>query len=713
MICADTPLSLRDVVMHTRLRLAPNVGFEVQEHRGQVLAIVHEPTQNIYFKASLAVKALLSQLDGSSSLSELAALQPRLAPVIHSEQALEIILQLLEAKVLFSDLPANVEWDMKRNQQHTRRAQRARWLKPWLLKIPLVNPDRLLDKLNRTLGGIWSPLAFVIWLTLVMFAAAISGAHWQELTGYWKTRFLDPFNIVLMVLIYPLLKAVHELAHGLTTKKWGGHVYEMGVLFLFFMPIPYVDASASVNLRSKYQRMTVAASGVMAELLCASIAFFVWLSADSILVRDIAINVMLIGVVSSLFFNGNPLLKFDGYYVLSDWLEIPNLSMRSNAYIGARTKSLLFGLPITSQNLRPGEKKWLLSYGLLSGLYRLLVTLAITLFIANHYFFIGSALALIAVSNQLLWPAIRAMRNVWQDTGKHNCRSRLLVVLMGGSALLWLLLFQLPLPQATSAAGILVTAPENQIKAKTSGFLTSVYTADGALVKMGDPLLGFDNAPLLSEIRYLEAMRIEVQTLSNQFIASDPVQAAIYRDELANLDQEMLDLLEQKQGLHLLAGSTGTLRMAGQGQLLGRYFDKGEVIGSIENDRPQVAYAMVVEPSAAAMLGKIQSVQVRLVSYPELTLTGGLVSARPEATRLLPSPYLGSRFGGPIAVNSADPAGREALESLLQYQVEVILPDGIRVNEARVEVKFVHNDQPLGRRLWLWLRQFVLQNLQV
>lgn len=707
------PPALVDVLMRAKLKLAPRVCFEVQEHRGQVSLIIHEPTQNHYFKASLAIKPLLSRLDGRTQLQTLIEEQPEIASIIRDEQALDVLLQLLDARVLLSDLPLNTAGDIERHHSLRKKARAARWLRPWLLKLPLFNPDRLLQSVDRYCGFLWSRPVFVLWLMWVCTAVTLAHEHWDALKEYWHTRFLDPFNLLLVVLIYPLLKIMHELAHGLTTKKWGGHVYEMGVLFLFFMPVPYVDASASVNFRDKQQRMVVAASGVMVELFFASAALLVWINADHTLVRDIAVNVMLLGAVSTVFFNGNPLLRFDGYYVLSDWLEIPNLSARASAYLVTNIKSCIFGLPVSHSLYRPGEKKWLFFYGILAGVYRVFVTIAITLFIATHYFFIGSMLAILAICGQLLWPAVKGVKSLWGDAQQHRHKLRfgcIIAVLISGA---WLFLFEMPIVRTTVASGVLLTPGDSQIKAATSGFLTRVVANDGDQVVAGDALLELQNEPLVGEIRFLRAKIVETQTLLSQFITEDPVQASIYRNELATFEQELADLLQEQQGLRVLSKVDGVLNLPTQQQLLGRFFNKGDLIGSIDSHLPQTAIVVVAESASAAILEHVDAVFVRLQAYPDIAIQGRVVSSVPATTQQLPSRYLGANFGGQIAVNSRDEEGTQALKTVLQYEVEMSVPVSIKLKGARVEAKFVHNEEPLGIRAGLWLRQFILQNLNL
>ena len=199
----------------------------------------------------------------------------------------------------------------------------------------------------------------------------------------------------MLLIAYPAVKALHELGHAYAIKRWGGEVHEIGLMFLVFMPVPYVDASDSLSFPSKWKRAFVASAGILVEALLAAIAMIVWESAESGMVRAFAFNVMLIGGVSTLFFNGNPLLRFDGYYVLSDIIEIPNLGRRANQYLGYALQKYLLGAdPPTNPATAPGEPAWFLFYAIASFVYRLFIFTAIVLLVASKFFSLGIFLAI-------------------------------------------------------------------------------------------------------------------------------------------------------------------------------------------------------------------------------------------------------------------------------------------------------------------------------
>ena len=239
----------------------------------------------------------------------------------------------------------------------------------------------------------------------------------------------------------------------------------MGLTLLVFVPIPYVDASAAAAIRSKHRRMLVSAAGMMVELFLAAIALFVWLNVEPGLLRLAAFNIMLIGGVSTLLFNGNPLLRFDAYYILKDAIEIPNLASRSSRYITFLAKHYLLALPSESPATRAGERGWLLFYGVASTLYRLLVTFGIILFIAGKFFVIGVLLAVWAAVMQIVVPAVKIMSFVLFNRALDQRRVRAVAVSTALLGALSAIVFLAPMPSATHAEGVLSLPEQARVQA--------------------------------------------------------------------------------------------------------------------------------------------------------------------------------------------------------------------------------------------------------
>jgi putative peptide zinc metalloprotease protein len=250
------------------------------------------------------------------------------------EEVIRLLGQLHSADALLCDVPPDSMEVFRRHQRHERMEWRRRLWTPLALRFPLIDPDRFLERTLPVVRPLFGWLGALLWLAVVGTGMVLAASHWTDLTENVMDRVLAPQNLLLLWLVYPAVKALHELGHAYATKRWGGEVHEIGIMLLVLTPVPYVDASASWGFRDKYQRMVVGAAGIGVELFLGSLALFVWLSVEPGAVSSVAYNVMLISGISTLLFNGNPLLRFDGYYVLADAIEIPNLGTRANKYLG-------------------------------------------------------------------------------------------------------------------------------------------------------------------------------------------------------------------------------------------------------------------------------------------------------------------------------------------------------------------------------------------
>ena len=231
---------------------------------------------------------------------------------------------------------------------------------------------------------------FLLSLLFVAGALLQLWLNWQEFTTDLLPKILTLHNVFLLFVIYPVMKGLHELSHGFAIKKWGGEVHEMGLMMLVLMPLPYIDATSAATFRSKWQRAAVGGAGIYVELLLAAAAIFFWVYLEPGLARTVAYNVILIGGVSTVFFNGNPLVKFDGYYILADLLEIPNLGQRSLQYLGYLLNRCILGIKDgQTPAAGNGEKFWLVVYGLCSFCYRLAIAAVIILGVAGKYLILG------------------------------------------------------------------------------------------------------------------------------------------------------------------------------------------------------------------------------------------------------------------------------------------------------------------------------------
>ncbi|MGH8722062.1 MAG: hypothetical protein ACREU4_08765, partial [Burkholderiales bacterium] len=376
---------------------------------------------------------------------------------------------------------------------------------PLAVRIPLFDPDRFLERWLAWYQPLFGWGGFLLWCAVVGWGIYASAAHWDALTENFSDRVLAPQNLLLMWLLFPLLKLCHEFGHACATKAWGGEVHEMGIMFLVLMPIPYVDASSATAFRKTHRRVLVGAAGMVVELFIASVALFLWLEAQPGLFRAALYNIMLIAGISTVLFNANPLLRFDGYYILGDLLQIQNLRQRGQQYLAHLAESKLFGVKAPEFDAGRSEKRWFVFFTIASFLYRVFIMLAIAVFIAREYMIIGVLLALWALATAFVLPIAKGVGYLLLHAKLRRNRLRAIASTTAIVGVLGALLFALPVPHWTRAEGVIWMPHDAQVRAGADGFVRRIVAAPGSVVSRGSPLVVVEDPELEPRVRILEA----------------------------------------------------------------------------------------------------------------------------------------------------------------------------------------------------------------
>ena len=488
----------------------------------------------------------------------------------------------------------------------------------------------------------------------------------------------------------------------------------MGLTLLVFVPIPYVDASAAAAIRSKYRRMLVSAAGMMVELFLAAIALFVWLNVEPGLVRLTAFNIMLIGGVSTLLFNGNPLLRFDAYFILKDAIEIPNLASRSARYVTYLAQRYLLAIKSAqSPATHAGERGWLLFYGVASTLYRLLMTFGIILFVAGKFFVIGILLAAWAAVMQLVVPAVKMASFVLFNAALDHRRARALAVSTAVLVTLGAIVFVAPLPFATHAEGVLWLPEQAQVHAGTDGVVTALLAEPFTAVHAGQPLLALQDPLLSARLKVLKAELDELSTRHRIEKLTDPVQASVISEQVVAKQAELDREGERAAQLIVKSASDGVFVLRRASDLAGRFVRQGEQIGFVLDRASMIVRVVVPQDRIGLVRESVLGVEVKLAESLAQTIPATLTRNVPAAQVRLPSRVLGSTGGGSIAVNPNDEEGLTPIQSVFQLDLSLSRePSAWRIGQ-RAYVKFDHGSQPLAQQ-WLRLgRQLFLRRFGV
>ncbi len=697
-----------------RPQLRPHLSFSSHVYRGETWHIIADPLGAQNFRCPRSVFRFLQRLNGSTRVGEAyQVLQQEEGEAAPSQaEVVQLLANLIEKDLLQGDVPVSAMDLYQRHDQFKRRSGFQRWGRPLSVKFSLLDPDQLLEKLRPYCGFVFSAAFFRLMLLVICLGSVIAYSHWGELVEHWAVRFMNPQNLLLLWLLYPLVKGLHELGHAIAIKHWGGEVHDMGVLFLVFIPVPYVDASSSHQFVSKQQRMLVAAAGILVELCLASLALLVWLNTEAGWLSDMAFNIALVGGLSTVFVNGNPLLRFDGYYVLADAIEMPNLYSRSNRYLAYWSKRLLLGLPdLSSPVSGRGEARWLAVYGLAAGAYKLLISFSIAFFVASKFFVVGVLLACWFLLQQLLWPAVKSLLSLAELARKNHKQMRLLVVTAGFASLLGLVLW-LPVKSSTHLEGV-ISLPENaSVRVHEEGLVSVVAVRDGAYVKAGQMLVMLENPELATQLEVMRFQQAELEARIAEASQRDKVDTQILKEALAQTDSEIEALEARLSNLKLYSSQAGVVTYSKVHDLNGRYFKKGELLASVVNTERVKISVLIPESKLAALKEAHSHVEVKMLSMPQLSLTGTLGMAVPSATKALPSAMLGSLGGGDIMVDARDTKGLTAIDNV--YRLEVWLDDyPLSFLAGRVDLLVRSPPQSLAGFAYRGFRRMLLREFDI
>lgn len=312
-------------VAAVRPRLRDHVRITRQHYRGERWFVLEDLVENRVHRYAPAAQQAIGMMDGTHTLDEIwTALATLGEERPTQDEMIHLLAQLDGANLLATErVPDLAELSIRARRAASGKLWR-RLANPLYLRIPLCDPDKFLDATVGLVRPFWSVWGFVLWLGVVGWAASEAMLHWNELTQDLADRVLARDNILILAVTFPVLKLLHELGHCYAAKLGGAAVHEAGVMTLVVMPVPYVDVTGASAFHNKWRRALVGAAGMLTELFCAGLAMMVWVNAEPGLARAAAFNCLLIAGVSTLLFNGNPLLRFDAYFILSDLIEIPN-----------------------------------------------------------------------------------------------------------------------------------------------------------------------------------------------------------------------------------------------------------------------------------------------------------------------------------------------------------------------------------------------------
>lgn len=697
-------------------RLRSHARLHRHRYRGQIWYVLQDRSNERFHRFSPAAFSFIGLMDGAHSVQDLwERCSTKLGDHAPTQpDVVQLLSQLHAADVLQCEIPPDTAELLARHDKQQQRKWQKRLMSVFAWQFPLIDPERFLQQFAPLVRPFFSWWGAVLWCLLVGPAVLLGAAHWSDLTANLIDRVTAPQNLVLLWLLFPVIKAWHEFGHAFAVNVFGGEVHDMGIMLLVLSPVPYVEASASSAFADKWQRVVVGAAGMIVELVLAAMAVYVWVSVEPGTVRTLAYNTIFIAGISTVVFNANPLLRFDGYYILADVLEIPNLRQRANAYLGYLCERYLFGrddAPIPRAT--EGEQAWFITYAVSSFIYRVVVVVAILLYLTDLSFVLGVIFAVLTVGTWFVLPLGKGLHYLVTSPRIRRVRGRAVAVSLALVAGVLALLTLLPMPFRTRAEGIVWIPDEAFVRAQVDGFVERVVAAPGSPVRPGDLLVVCSDPVVHTDVKVLEGQLREIKARVREQLVDNLVKAKILEEEQRYIEERLARAKERQSELEIRSQVAGTFILPKAEDLPGRFVKRGDVLAHVVDLKTMTVRTIVDQGDIDLIRHQTQAVEVRLserLADPMPTTISRLV---PAASDELPSPALGSEGGGQVPLDPHDAKGHTAMKKLFQIDVALPLQHGLLNVGGRVYVRFDHGRASFAAQCYRQGRQLFLARFNV
>jgi putative peptide zinc metalloprotease protein len=726
------------------IRARPDLKARRQRYQGRVYWVVKDPVGLQYYRFEEEEFAILQMLDGVASLDQIAEqFEAEFPPqTIRTEELQQFIGQLHRSGLVITDATGQGTQLKKMGDEKTRKQRIATFSNILSVRFKGIDPERILNVLDVYFGWFFTKPALIFNLVLMASALLLILVQFDVFQSRLPSfnAFFAAENWLLLGAVLAFTKILHEFGHGLSCKHLGGECHEMGVMLLVLTPCLYCNVSDSWMLPNRWHRAAIGAAGMYVELVLASICTFIWWFTEPGFLHYLCLNVMFVSSVSTILFNANPLLRYDGYYILSDILEIPNLRQKATAILSRSLGKWCLGIEPPEDPFLPTRHRGLFAlYSIAAAIYRWVVVLSILYFL-NKVFepyglkVLGQAIALMSIYGLLIQPLVKLFK-YFRVPGRlaKVKRSRLLI----STAVVLLALggvMSIPLPMHVYAPLQVQPLDAELVHVKSSGTLTRIPddVYPGAPVKAGQPLAYLTNLELEASIAKTKG---QVELLRTRLAAIEPLVYSRERDvaqqararkndatkQLQTAESQLAIQLEDYERLTLRAPRDGVVipydrvpEPPRQDRQLptwwGTPFEPRNLGATLEIGTPfcwigdpnRLEARMAIEQSDAELVREGYRVEVLLNQAANIRYTSKVHEPQRNELEVTP-PRLSSLSGGPIATQP-DKAGVHRPLTPHYYALAPLQSDPDRLRVGLVgTAKIAAPDRTLAWRLWRYL----------
>jgi len=714
-------------VASLRPTLLASVHIYRQHFRGQMWYVLENSSNNKYSRVNNNAYHFIAMLNGKRTVDEAWQIcnEQLGSKALTQGEAIQILGQLYCSNLLYAELAPDSVSLFNRYQMRIKRQVQGYLTNLLFIRIPLIDPDRFLERWVNLIGRAFSSIGLLLWAIVVTTGLCFLVSNFKELI-YQSSDVLAPDNLILLYLSMVLIKIIHEFGHAFACKKFGhasgsgGQVHVMGIMFLVFVPLPYMDASSAWAFRTKRHRTVVGLAGIMVELFIASIAAVIWANTSTGPLHIIAYNIIFIASVSTLIFNGNPLLRFDAYYVLSDILEIPNLGQRSRSYLYYLIRKYCWKVKaVRNPAYSSGEKGWFVFYGIASTAYRIFICIRILLFLNDRLpeelFILVPFFAISAIIAWVLVPLGKFMRYLATNGELARTRSRAVSSTIGTLVLFTICTGIFKVPDYCRVEGIVEPVEMAIIHAESNGFVTNFMSSGQSVSPKSGPLIKSVNSELEAEKAGLEAELIVLEIKQDIAITKETAAAQIMAEQIEALKEKIVRVEFEISSLNLHSSQSGIWVSPEIEKATGMYLNRGEQIGFVANLDDVLIRATAGQSLAAVLVEQAhKQLEIRVKGRPDVKLGGQIEKIFPAGQEVLPSEALGYAVGGAMPTQSQDPYGRKTAEKFFEIRIRPDFDDSVRLlTGQRVVARIQLRSKPLMFQWWLSLRQLFQRRFHI
>ena len=373
------------------LRKRPDLTVRRQRYQGCNYWVIKEPIGLKYFRFQEEEYAILQMLDGQVSFDDVRdRFQQQFAPQKVTLNDLQQFIGMLHRNgLVISTTPGQGAQLKRRRDERSRKEMLGKLSNVLAIRFKGIDPERFLNWIYPGIKWLFSPITVTFCILFALAALSLIFVQFdffrERLPAFHE--FFGAKNWFWLALTLAITKILHELGHGLSCKHFGGECHEIGVMFLVLTPCLFCNVSDSWMLPSKWQRAAIGAAGMYVELVLASIATFVWWFSEQGMANHLALRVMFVCSVSTVLFNGNPLLRFDGYYILSDIVEIPNLRQKSTSIMSRILAKWCLGMELPEEPFLPQRNHFFFALFTIAAVaYRWVILFSILFFLSSFLF---------------------------------------------------------------------------------------------------------------------------------------------------------------------------------------------------------------------------------------------------------------------------------------------------------------------------------------